>query len=202
MKTLLQFFPYLRPYRNKIFFAALFNLLLAVFTVITIPAFIPFFQILFDMNSGPSSGGVLQEIRSFFENLILEEGKSRALVMVCLFLLATLFLKNLFRYLALYVMSPLRSGIIRDIRTRLYEKLMDLPVSFYTNERKGDLMSRMTSDVHEIEWSILTTIEAVFRAPVILLGSLAFMIYVEPGPDRHRFCPDDFYRRGDRRDFA
>lgn len=183
MKTLLQFFPYLRPYRNKIFFAALFNLLLAVFTVITIPAFIPFFQILFDMDAGASgsaSGGVLGEIRSYFEGLIREEGKTRALVMVCLFLLATLFLKNLFRYLALYVMSPLRSGIIRDIRTRLYEKLMVLPVSFYTNERKGDLMSRMTSDVHEIEWSILTTIEAIFRAPVILLGSLAFMIYVSP----------------------
>lgn len=183
MKTLLQFFPYLRPYRDKIFFAALFNLLLAVFTVITIPAFIPFFQILFDMDAGASgsaSGGVLGEVRSYFEGLIRGEGKTKALVMVCLFLLAALFLKNLFRYLALYVMSPLRSGIIRDIRTGLYEKLMVLPVSFYTNERKGDLMSRMTSDVHEIEWSILTTIEAIFRAPVILIGSLAFMIYVSP----------------------
>lgn len=183
MKTLLQFFPYLRPYRDKIFLAALFNLLLAVFTVITIPAFIPFFQILFDMDTGASgsaSGGVLGEVRSYFEGLIRGEGKSKALVMVCLFLLAALFLKNLFRYLALYVMSPLRSGIIRDIRTGLYEKLMVLPVSFYTNERKGDLMSRMTSDVHEIEWSILTTIEAIFRAPVILIGSLAFMIYVSP----------------------
>lgn len=183
MKTLLNLLPYLRPYSKVLLLAAIFNLLLAVFTVVTIPAFIPFFQILFDMkgDSGiTSSPGIIQDIRSYFGTLIQEEGKHRALVMVCIFLLVVLFLKNLFRYLALFVISSLRTGIIRDIRQKLYNKLLVLPVAFYSNERKGDLMSRMTNDVLEIEWSVLTTIEAIFREPIILLGSLIFMIYVSP----------------------
>lgn len=182
MKTLINLLPYLRPYSKILIIAALFNLLLAVFTVVTIPAFIPFFQILFDMDSSSASNspGLLQNIRSYFGILIQEEGKHRALVYVCLFLLSVLFLKNLFRFLALYVISALRTGVIRDIRQKLYQKLLVLPVAFFSNERKGDLMSRMTNDVLEIEWSVLTTIEAIFREPIILLGSLIFMIYVSP----------------------
>jgi len=183
MKTLLNLLPYLRPYSKILFLAALFNLLLAVFTVVTIPAFIPFFQILFNLESQTvvsSSPGILQDIRTYFGTLIQQEGKHRALVFVCIFLLTVLFLKNLFRYLALYVISSLRTGIIRDIRQKLYQKLLVLPVAFFSNERKGDLMSRMTNDVLEIEWSVLTTIEAIFREPIILLGSLLFMIYVSP----------------------
>jgi len=183
MKTLLNLLPYLRPYTKVLFFAALFNLLLAVFTVVTIPAFIPFFQILFDMQGNTAvapSAGLLQDIRNYFGTLIAAEGKHRALVLVCIFLLVVLFFKNLFRYLALYVISRLRTGIIRDIRQKLYQKLLVLPVAFFSNERKGDLMSRMTNDVLEIEWSVLSTIEAIFREPIILLGSLIFMIYVSP----------------------
>ncbi len=183
MKTLLNLLPYLRPYTKVLSFAALFNLLLAVFTVVTIPAFIPFFQILFDMKGNTTvapSAGLLQDIRNYFGALIAEQGKHRALVLVCIFLLAVLFFKNLFRYLALYVISRLRTGIIRDIRQKLYQKLLVLPVAFFSNERKGDLMSRMTNDVLEIEWSVLSTIEAIFREPIILLGSLIFMIYVSP----------------------
>lgn len=78
------------------------------------------------------------------------------------------------------MMSPLRTGIIRDIREKLYDKILQLPLTYFSNERKGDLMSRMTNDVTEIEWSVITTVEALFREPIILIGSLAFMIYVSP----------------------
>lgn len=180
MKTLAKLFPYLKPYSSNLFLAALFNLLLALFTIFTIPAFIPFFQILFNTESIQSTPapGLLQNIKSFFQSLIQSQGKEMALVYVCLFLLVVLFFKNLFRYLALFIMGPLRTGIISDIRTKLYDKMLRLPLTYFSNERKGDLMSRMTNDVIEIEWSVITTIEAIFREPLILMGSLGFMLYV------------------------
>lgn len=112
--------------------------------------------------------------------MILTQGKPAALVYVCLFILLATFFKNLFKYLSQYMMSPLRTGIIRDIREKLYDKILQLPLTYFSNERKGDLMSRMTNDVTEIEWSVITTVEALFREPIILIGSLAFMIYVSP----------------------
>ena len=77
-------------------------------------------------------------------------------------------------------MAPVRNGIIYDLRKQIFEKYIDLPLSFYSTEKKGDLMNRMTSDVQEIEWSILNTIEAIFKAPLIIVGSLTFMILVSP----------------------
>ncbi|MBK9929666.1 MAG: ABC transporter ATP-binding protein [Saprospiraceae bacterium] len=183
METLVKLFVYIKPYKSRLVLAALFNLLLAVFTVVTIPAFIPFFQILFDTQASTTSvsaPGILQEIKSFFGNMILTQGKPAALVYVCLFILLATFFKNLFKYLSQYMMSPLRTGIIRDIREKLYDKILQLPLTYFSNERKGDLMSRMTNDVTEIEWSVITTVEALFREPIILIGSLAFMIYVSP----------------------
>ncbi|MEP7321489.1 MAG: ABC transporter ATP-binding protein [Saprospiraceae bacterium] len=180
MKTFIKLLPYIRTYRSNLVGTALFNLLLAVFTVFTIPAFIPFFQILFTTVSTDAAPapGILQWIKTFFQNLIAAQGKETALIYVCVFLLVVLFFKNLFRYLALYMMTPLRTGIIRDIRSKLYNKLLQLPLTYFSNERKGDLMSRMTNDVIEIEWSVITTIEAIFREPIILIGSLSFMLYV------------------------
>ncbi|MEO5582043.1 MAG: ABC transporter ATP-binding protein, partial [Saprospiraceae bacterium] len=104
MKTLIKLLPYLRPYGSNLIGTALFNLLLAVFTVFTIPAFIPFFQILFNTVSTDAAPapGILQSIKTFFEQLIANQGKEIALTYVCAFLLIVLFFKNLFRYLALY----------------------------------------------------------------------------------------------------
>jgi len=182
MKTILRLLPYIKPYRNRLLLTAICNILLSVFTIFTIPAFIPFFQILFetDQSVNIQSTGFLQQIKLFFQTLIQAQGKSAALIYVCLFLVVVLFFKNLFRYLALFTMSPLRTGIIRDIREKLYNKFLDLPLSYFSNERKGDLMSRITNDVTEIEWTVMTTIEAFFREPLILLGSLIFMLYVSP----------------------
>ena len=124
METLVKLFVYIKPYKSRLVLAALFNLLLAIFTVVTIPAFIPFFQILFDTQASTTSvsaPGILQEIKSFFGNMILTQGKPAALVYVCLFILLATFFKNLFKYLSQYMMSPLRTGIIRDIREKLYD---------------------------------------------------------------------------------
>jgi ABC-type multidrug transport system fused ATPase/permease subunit len=102
------------------------------------------------------------------------------LVYVCLWIVGVFFLKNLFRYLSLFFMAPVRNGIIRDLRGQLFHKLLVLPLPYFSEERKGDLMSRITADVQEVEWSILNVLEAVFREPLIIGGALGIMLYISP----------------------
>jgi subfamily B ATP-binding cassette protein MsbA len=90
-------------------------------------------------------------------------------------------LKNLFRYLAMYFLAPVRNGVIMDIRNALYEKILVLPLSYYSNERKGDIMTRMTSDVQEIEWSVIGAIEMIFRDPPTVLIYLLTLFFMSPG---------------------
>jgi subfamily B ATP-binding cassette protein MsbA len=118
--------------------------------------------------------------RSLIEYISIH-GHSAALFWVCLVIVCCFFFKNLFRYLSLYVMAPVRNGIESDIRNKVYQKLLELPLSYYSSERKGDLMSRLSSDVSEIQWSILRSLETLVRSPITLLGSIAVMIYISPG---------------------
>lgn len=169
------------------FISAIFsNILTAVFTVISIPLIIPFFQILFDQKSAskaPTNGtkaDLLQQLESYFVYLIETYDKQTALLAVCIMISVVFLLKNLFRYLSMYFMAPVRNGIVRNTRSRLYNKYMELPLSYYSEERKGDLLSRIISDVQEIEWSILSMMEAIFKSPLIIIGALSFMIYISP----------------------
>jgi len=107
-------------------------------------------------------------------------GQEQALLIVCFFLVITFLGKNLFRYLSLFFLAGARNGIVRDLRGRMMNKVLDLPLSYFSETRKGDLMSRITSDVQEIEWSIVGVVESIAREPIVILGSLAFMIAVSP----------------------
>ena len=144
----------------------------------------PFFDILFSQEvvalSKPEDNNLPDNLDYFFSQLVINYTPQSALLIVIAAMLVVFFLKNIFRYLALYFMAPVRNGIIYDLRKQIFEKYIDLPLSFYSTEKKGDLMNRMTSDVQEIEWSILNTIEAIFKAPLIIVGSLTFMILVSP----------------------
>lgn len=184
---MLRLLRYYAPYKRLIGLAVLSNLLMSVFMVISIPVLQPFLQILFNPDeisqSGEKTGikGFEAQINAFFAQLIQDHGREQALLIVCLFLVLTFFGKNLFRYLSLYFLAPVRNGIVRDIRQKLVEKTLKLPLSYFSEERKGDLMSRVSADVQEIEWSIVGATEAVAREPIVMLGSLIFMITVSPG---------------------
>jgi len=161
--------------------------MLSVFTVISIPVLIPFFQILFDRvdTIAPKPDVVslkyLNEwIRYYMTDIITTNGKDQALIYICVLMIIIFFLKNVFRYLALYFMAPLRYGIIYDIRKQLFQKYLTLPLSFYSDEKKGVLMSSMTTDVQEVEWSIMNVIEAIFKSPIIMIGSIIFMVLISP----------------------
>ena len=180
MKGLDRLIAYLGRYKPAIIASIVCNLLLSVFTVVSIPVIIPFFQLLFDRVPASATGktGIEAWMNSRFLELIESQGKETALIYVCIVIVLIFFLKNLFRYLALYYIAPVRNGIVRDLRHDLFTHFLALPLSFYSEERKGDLMSRASLDVQEIEWSILNVIESIFKAPIIIAGCLVFMFYI------------------------
>jgi ABC-type multidrug transport system fused ATPase/permease subunit len=160
--------------------------MMSLFMVVSIPVLQPFLQILFQGSSSftTAADNNLSQferwINGFFAQLIAEQGKEQALLLVCIFLVITFFGKNLFRYLSLYFLAGARNGIVRDLRQRMVEKVVALPLAYFSESRKGDLMSRITADVQEVEWSIVGMVEAVVREPIVILGSLAFMVAISP----------------------
>lgn len=179
MSGLDRLFGYLKNYFTQISLSILANLLLSFFTVISIPIIIPFFQLLFNRIPETSNKTGLEGwLNNQFVSLINQYGKENALLIVCGLIIIIFFLKNLFRYLALFFITPMRNGIVRDLRKDIFSKFLNLPLSFYTEEKKGDLVSRATIDVQEVEWSILNVIESVFKAPIIIVGCMIFMLYI------------------------
>ena len=177
-----QLMDYLRGYKFPLAMNILCNILMAVCMVISIPIIIPFFQILFGRVQ-PSAEPVafsVNNIQSWLEyvfgKLVAIYSQEGALVIVCITFVAIFFLKNLFRYLSLVFMAQVRNGIVRDVRNKIYEKYMHLPLAFFTKGKKGDLLSRMSTDVQEIEYSILNVIESLFKEPIVIIGSIAFML--------------------------
>ncbi|MFK7808985.1 MAG: ABC transporter ATP-binding protein [Saprospiraceae bacterium] len=162
--------------------------MMALFTVVSIPAIIPFLQVLFERSPKTTTlpewswniETIVSYTQAYFGQLIQSEGQEQALAYICVGIVVLFFLKNLFRYLSLVVMAPIRNGIVRDIRQQLFGKMLQLPLAYFSEERKGDLMSRITADVQEVEWSILNVLEIIFREPLIILGSLAVMLYISP----------------------
>lgn len=182
------------PYKKQLALVLVFNVLASVFTIASIPALVPFLILLFDAGFAKSGVALTKPvITSWFDTASLEAsakyqlaqwmqiyGASGAILRVCGIIVAIFFFKNLFRYLSMYFLSPVRMGVVQDLRNRIMTKLLSLPIGFHTEERKGDLMSRVTADVTEVEWSIVAMIEALVRDPLLVLGSLLFMIWISP----------------------
>ncbi len=119
-------------------------------------------------------------IKFEFANWINQHDQTEALMYICGGLGMIFLLKNLFRYLAIYTMAPVRVGVSAQLRQKLFNKWMALPLSYFSEERKGDLISRMTTDVQEVEFSILSTLETLVKDPLLILGSVSIMVYTSP----------------------
>ncbi len=183
MRKLKSLFSYVRTYKSQVYATIIAHILSALFTVISIPLIIPFFNILFQSDiesiAKPDSIWQLDQFLKYhFSQLLETSTKQRALLMVCLAIVCTFFFKNLFRYLASYFITPVRNNIVADMRDQLFAKYLSLPLSFYSEERKGNLITRMSSDITEIEHSIINVLEGAFKAPFILIGSILFMLYI------------------------
>ena len=188
MQPFFRLLSHLKNYKTLIVGNIACNLLMVLFSVVSIPAIIPFLNILLDqqpvVTEAPaeslSTQNFTQYINYFLSQIILEKGKRTALSYALLLVIVLYFFKNMFRYLAQFFLSPIRNGVIRDIRQELYEKMLALPLSYFSEERKGDLLARMSVDVQEVESSILNVLEVIAREPLMIVGAFGFMVYVSP----------------------
>ncbi|EJF53483.1 ABC-type multidrug transport system, ATPase and permease component [Saprospira grandis DSM 2844] len=189
MKAFIAVLAYLKPYRFLGVLNVIFNALTAFFSIFSLMLLGPFLDILFkeEMPSlpaqDPTAGWSEQWVTFFNRELIMymqEHGRPAALFWVCGIMIGAFFFKNIFRYLALFVMAPVRNGIERDLRQAVFGQLMSLPLSYFSQERKGDLMSRLSSDVKELQWSVLRSVETLVRSPLTLIGSVGVMLYISP----------------------
>ena len=180
---------YEKKYRKFTVLNILFNILYAVFNVLSVLAFIPVLNILFSTEKKviikPIYEGITS-IGSYLENSfnyfiyqkIIDDGEINVLLFICLLSLSLFFFKNFFRYLASYVITFLRTGIVKDLRDKLYSKIVELPIAYFSEKRKGDIIARMTSDVQEVENSILTSIETIVREPLTVIISITIMLFM------------------------
>lgn len=179
-----------KPYLKFGVLNIIFNIFYAIFNVLSVLAFIPVLQILFETTdkkefkkpvyeSFTSIGSFLEDSFYYFISQKIEnEGAINVLLFVCLLTLILFFLKNLFRYLASFVLSFLRNGMVKDIRDKLYKKIVYLPIAFFSKKRKGDIIARMTSDVQEIQTSYIASLETIVREPLTIIISLTIMLFM------------------------
>jgi subfamily B ATP-binding cassette protein MsbA len=190
MSAILQLLFYIKNYKRPVAINIICNILMVAFSVVSIPLLIPFLEILMQRDTTPPqlvkpewAFNLIALKNWFYYQLYYLKntfGAERALIFVCIALCITFFFKNLFKYLALYFITPMRSGVVRDLRQRIIEKSLRLPLSYFSEERKGDLISRITNDVHEVEWSILNVLESIVREPFSIIGALIMMIILSP----------------------
>lgn len=184
-KLLRRFVP---PYKKYFILSLLFNLLAAVLTVFSFAVIIPILEMLFKINTSgyefmPVGSASLKDVamNNFYyytQQAIENWGPSATLAMLAALLVVMTALKTGTTYLSSYFIIPLRSGIVRDIRNYMYDKILHLPIGFFTSERKGDVMARMTGDVSEIENSVMASLDMLFKNPVMIIVFLGVMIVI------------------------
>jgi len=180
---------YEKKYRKFTVLNIVFNILYAIFNVLSVLAFIPVLKILFGEEKRTVSipiykgignlGGYLENSFNYFiSQKITNDGEIKVLLFICLLSLSLFFFKNFFRYLASYAIAFLRTGIVKDLRDNLYDKIVELPVAYFSEKRKGDIIARMTADVQEVENSIIGSVQTIVREPLTVVISITIMLYM------------------------
>ncbi|MDB2408604.1 ABC transporter ATP-binding protein/permease [Crocinitomicaceae bacterium] len=193
MKSYLEILHYTLKYKFLTIMVVLSNLLFVIFNLLSLVLFIPVLQLIF---RDPSSIDVTpkpqfewgfsdlfiyaKDYYNYTMSTMVKNNPLDALFFVCVSVMIAFFLKNLFRYGAVWFQSELRMTVVRDVRDSLFHKAMNLPLSYYSNERKGDLMARMNSDVNEIEIAVVCLLELLFREPFAVVINVATLIYLSP----------------------
>ena len=193
MRVLRRFVP---PYKRYLVLNILFNVLSAILNLFSFALIIPILQILFKINEDHyvfipwqfdwlswESWKALPDLCTnnffwFVSHLIEVRGGSFALIMLGVFLIVATFLKVATMYLAFYTMIPIRTGVVRDIRNQINRKITELPLGFFSEERKGDIIARVSGDVNEIETSIMSSLDMLFKNPILILIYLTGMIAI------------------------
>lgn len=187
MKKYLGLVKYLKPYRKNIVLYLIFVLFAVIFSVVSIAMLFPFLEIIFNnklVTEIPpfelSGEWVLDYMRYYFSIIIQAHSKTYALGLVCIFIVTAIFLKNLFVYLSYYSMSPIRNGMMVQLRNDLYNKILTLPIGFFTEQKKGDIISRMTNDTWELESAVANTLDGLIKEPINIIFFLGTLVFLSP----------------------
>ena len=188
MKSFFKIFRYARTYWIYAALNVVFNILSVIFSLASFGLFIPVLQMLFHQITIPTSAPLLKlEINSIRDNfyyftgqMLGKYGNEAMLIYIGVIIVVLYFLKNLFRYLAMYYLAVVRNGVVKDLRNDLYLKILILPLSFFNEKRKGDIIARMTNDVQEVEWSIMSSLEMAFRDPITMITYLITLFIISP----------------------
>lgn len=188
MKDFIRLIKYAKPYWKFILLNFLSNSIYVIFSLISLTMVSPFLAILFEKVNlivvEPEFSFRLSALINYFyfiiSTFIIEQGKYEALIFVSSIFVVFSLISNLFRYLGMYFMAPLRNGVVEDIRNEVYKKILILPLSFYSKVRAGDIISRLTTDVHEIEWSIMSTMQLILREPLLIIVYFSSLLVISP----------------------
>ena len=174
------------PYKKYIVLNILFNLLTAFLTLFSFALIIPILEMLFGlntqvysympMNSGKIDAVLTNNFYYYVQRIIEHYGQSTALACIAAAMVVMTAFKTGCAYLGAYFMINIRAGVVRDIRNQIYSKIVSLPIGFFSNERKGDVMARMSGDVAEIEVSIMSSLDMMFKNPIMIIACLTMMI--------------------------
>ena len=178
------------PYKKYLALSVFFNILSAVLNIFSFAALIPILQILFQTGDAETAthvmawdwsdvqGVLMNNLNYYVNGLISDYGATTTLLLIGLFLAFTTLLKTGAYFLTSACIVPIRTGVVRDIRNQLYEKITSLPMGFFSEERKGDIIARMSGDVLEVENSIMASLEMLFKNPVLIVAYFATMLFV------------------------
>ena len=178
------------PYKKFVALSIVFNLLSALLNIFSFAAIIPILQILFKTGEGAQVTTLMEwgsadfkdvaqnNLYYYINHFIDSEGATTTLLMIGIFLIVTTLLKTLAYFLSSASVVPIRTGITRDIRNQVYEKITQLPLGFFTEERKGDIIARMTGDVTEVENSIMSSLDTMFKNPILILSYFTTLVLI------------------------
>ncbi len=187
LNVLRRFVP---PYKKYLILSIVFNILSAILNIFSFAALIPILQILFQTSDAETATSlmawdwtdiqaVLMNNMNYYVNgLIAEWGQTTTLLFIGLFLAVTTALKTGVYYLAAVSILPIRTGVVRDMRNQLYRKITSLPMGFFSEERKGDIIARMSGDVDEVEHSIMASLEMMFKNPILIISYFAALLFI------------------------
>ncbi len=189
MKELFGFLKrYARPYVSNIVLSIVFNLLTAFFTLFSFAFIIPILQMLFGLStevytfmewgSASFKDVVVNNFYYYVSTLIADYGASATLAILGVILVVMTLLKVLTAYFSEYFTIPMQNGVVRDIRREMYDKILSLPVGFFTTERKGDIMARLSGDVQEVQNSVMASLFSLVKFPIMIIACLGMMIFI------------------------
>ena len=187
LNVLRRFVP---PYKKYLVASVFFNILSVILNIFSFAALIPILQIIFKTGDGDAATqlmdwdwGNMQDVlmnnmNYYVNGMIADWGPTTTLLVIGIFLAVTTFLKTGAYFLSSATIVPIRTGVVRDIRNQLYQKITSLPLGFFSEERKGDIIARMSGDVQEIENSIMSSLEMIFKNPILIIGYFAILLFI------------------------